>query len=339
MGRAFGGRKLEAITIHEGKELAPLLSKEETSVKIMGRYQKERKIDSFTSLSNLIPSPERQKRVANAIRESIDLERVKKNFIKTLKENGFEVSGFQPIIQSLEDLRKGNEKIYSPETLIASLDQGPLKKGIDRLLVKKGEAYKIVSHLYYQKGRLSLDQLEKDLLGISITGPERVESEILRIVKEDLYLLTPIAFLIVLILVFLHFRKWRTTLFALTPLAMGLIWMVGAMSLFGIRINFVNAVILPMIIGMGIDNGVHLMHRFLERGGKDAGQALRNTGRAIAMCSLTTMLGFGSLVTARYQALSTMGWVTILGMGFCLITSLCFLPTLLILWKEKYGDH
>jgi hypothetical protein len=339
MGRAFGGRNLEAITIHEGKELAPLLSKEETSVKIMGRYQKERKIDSFTSLSNLIPSPERQKRVANAIRESIDLERVKKNFIKTLKENGFEVSGFQPIIQSLEDLRKGNEKIYSPETLIASLDQGPLKKGIDRLLVKKGEAYKIVSHLYYQKGRLSLDQLEKDLLGISITGPERVESEILRIVKEDLYLLTPIAFLIVLILVFLHFRKWRTTLFALTPLAMGLIWMVGAMSLFGIRINFVNAVILPMIIGMGIDNGVHLMHRFLERGGKDAGQALRNTGRAIAMCSLTTMLGFGSLVTARYQALSTMGWVTILGMGFCLITSLCFLPTLLILWKEKYGDH
>jgi predicted RND superfamily exporter protein len=65
--------------------------------------------------------------------------------------------------------------------------------------------------------------------------------------------------------------------------------------------------------------------------------ALGMIGRAMAMCSLMTMLGFGSLVTARYQALSTLGWVTQLGMGFCLITPLCFLPTLLILSKEKHG--
>jgi predicted RND superfamily exporter protein len=335
MAKAFGGRKMEAVTIHEGKELQSLLFKEEELVKVLEKYQIEGKLDSFTSLSNLIPSPERQKRVANVIRESIDLERVRQNFIKALEKNGFEVSGYQPFIQSLEDLNRGDAKIFPPERLIASLDGGFFKKGIERLLVKKGETYKIVSHLYYQKGRLSLDRLEKDLSGISVTGPERVESEILRIVKEDLYLLTPIAFFIILFLVFLHFRTWRTTLFTLTPLTMGLVWMVGAMSLFGIRINFVNAVVLPMIIGMGIDNGVHLMHRYLEGEERDAGHALRTTGRAMVMCSLTTMLGFGSLITARYQALSTMGWVTILGIGFCLITSLCFLPTLLILWRGK----
>jgi predicted RND superfamily exporter protein len=97
-------------------------------------------------------------------------------------------------------------------------------------------------------------------------------------------------------------------------------------------------VVLPMIIGMGIDNGVHLMHRYLEEG-KGVGHTLRTTGRAMVMCSLTTMLGFGSLVTARYQALSNMGWVTILGMGFCLITSLCLLPTLLLLWKGNHGGR
>ena len=339
MAKAFGGRKLEAITIHEGKDLSSLLSKEEEIAKAFDRYQKEGKIDSFVSLSQFIPSPEKQRRVGRAIQESIDLEMARKNFIKELEENGFEVSGFQPFLQGLEELKKGNEKIYSPEILIASMNQGPLKKGLENLFVKKGENYKIVSHLYYQKGKLSLDQLEKDLPGVSLTGPEKVESEILRIVKEDLFLLTPIAFLLVFLLVFLHFKRWKTTLFTLMPLLMGLIWMLGAISLFGIRINFVNAVILPMIIGMGIDNSVHLMHRFLEGGGKDAGQALRSTGRAMAMCSLTTMLGFGSLATARYQALSTMGWVTILGMGFCLIAALCFLPTLLILSKEKYGKR
>jgi predicted RND superfamily exporter protein len=59
----------------------------------------------------------------------------------------------------------------------------------------------------------------------------------------------------------------------------------------------------------------------------------------MTMCTLTTILGFGSLVTARYQALTTMGWVTILGMGFCLITSLSFLPTVLILWKGRHGKQ
>jgi predicted RND superfamily exporter protein len=339
MARAFGGRKLEAILIHEGKDLSSLLSKEEGVVRVIERYQQDGKMDSFVSLSQFISSPKKQKEMVRAIQETIDLEKVRKNFIKELKENGFEISGFQPFLQGLEELKEGNGKIYPPEALIASLNQGPLKKGLENLIVKKGENYKIVSHLYYQRGKLSLDQLEKELQGVSMTGPEKVESEILRIVKEDLFFLTPVAFLIVLIMVFLHFRKWRTTLFTLMPLVMGLIWMVGAMALFGIRINFVNAVILPMIIGMGIDNSVHLMHRFLEGGGKDAGLALRTTGRAMAMCSLTTMLGFGSLATARYQALSTMGWVTILGMGFCLIAALCFLPSLVILWEQRRRER
>jgi predicted RND superfamily exporter protein len=339
MARAFGGRKLEAILIHEGKDLSSLLSKEEEVVRVIEGYQQDGKIDSFVSLSQFISSPKKQKEVVRAIQETIDLEKVKKNFNKELKENGFEVSGFQPFLQGLEELKEGNEKIYPPEALIASLNQGPLKKGLENLIVKKGENYKIVSHLYYQRGKLSLDQLEKELQGVSMTGPEKVESEILRIVKEDLFFLTPVAFLIVLFMVFLHFRRWRATLFTLMPLVMGLIWMVGAMSLFGIHINFVNAVILPMIIGMGIDNSLHLMNRFLEGGGRDAGLALRTTGRAMAMCSLTTMLGFGSLATARYQALSTMGWVTILGMGFCLIAALCFLPTLLILWEQRRRER
>ena len=339
MAKAFGGKKLEAITIHEGEDLSSLLSKEERIAETFDQYEKDGKIESFVSFSQFIPSPEKQKRVAKEIQESIDLEKVRKQFIKELDENGFEAIGFQPFLQGLEELKKGNEKIYPPETLIASLQRGPLKKGLENLFVKKGEGYKIVSHLYYQKGKLSLDQLEKELQGASMTGPEKVESEILRIVEEDLFFLTPIAFLIVFILVFLHFKRMKMTLLTLTPLVTGLIWTVGALSLFGIRINFVNAVILPMIIGMGIDNSVHLMHRFLEGGGKDAGYALRTTGRAMAMCSLTTILGFGSLITARYQALSTMGWVTILGMGFCLVAALCFLPALLMLWEQKRHEH
>ncbi len=337
MTKAFGGRRWEAMVIQEGQDLSSLLSKEEETVRILKRYQKEGKIDSFLSLSSLIPSPDQQKRVGRAIRESIDLKKVREDFIRALNENGFEAGEFQNILGSLEAMSAGNERLFMPEALLASLKQSPLNKGVDPLLQKYGETYRIVTPIYYQKEKLSLHQLERDLPTVSITGAERVESEILQVVKEDLFLLTPLSFLIILLLVFSHFRRWRITLFTLMPLLMGLVWMLGAMALLGIRINFVNAVILPMIIGMGIDNSIHLMHRYQEGGSKDPAHALSVTGRAMTMCSLTTMLGFGSLVTARYQALSTMGWVTILGMGFCLMASLTLLPTILILWRGRYG--
>ena len=338
MAEAFGGRKLEALAIHEGKDLTSLFAEEERTLKTFERLQKEGKIDSFVSISQFIPSPDEQKRRAEAFRSAIDLKKVKENLISALKENGFDVSGFGDFLQSLEAMSQGKEKIYAPEFLIPLIKESPLGKGIEPFLIQKEGVSRVVSHLYYQKGNLPLNQLEKALPGFSITGPERVESEILRVVKEDLFLLTPISFCFILLLVFSHFRRWRITLFTLIPLMIGLIWMLGAMALLQIRINFVNAVILPMIIGMGIDNSIHLMHRFWEGGGRDPLLALRNTGRAMTMCTLTTILGFGSLVTARYQALSTMGWVTILGMGFCLISSLCFLPALLILWKRRSGE-
>jgi len=336
--RTFGGRKLEALAVHEGKDLSALLSREEEAVKVLKRFQKEGKIDTFVSLCQFIPSPEEQRRRAEAIRKSIDLRRVKESLTQALQENGFERSGFQEVLQSLEEMSLGQEKVYSPETLMASLGRSPLKKGIEPFWVQRGETHRIISHIYYQKGHLDLDELERALPQVSITGPERVESEILRVVKEDLFLLTPISFVIILLLVFSHFRRWPLTLLTLMPLTMGLIWMLGAMALLKIQINFVNAVILPMIIGMGIDNSIHLMHRHLEAGEKDPLRALRQTGRAITLCTLTTILGFGSLVTARYQALTMMGWVTILGMGFCLITTLTLLPTILLL-KGRHGER
>ncbi len=335
MAKAFGSGRWEAMVIQEGEDLAALLTKEEEIARLLKRYQREGKIDSFLSLSSLLPSPEKQERIGNAIRASIDLKKVREDLIRALKGNGFDLDEFRDILQGLEALCLGKEKIFRPEDLLASLEQSPLKKGVEPLLQRREGRYRIVSPIYYQKGKLSLDQLEKDLPSVSITGAEKVESEIRRVVREDLFLLTPIALLIILLLVFSHFRRWKITLFTLMPLTMGLIWMLGAMALLKIPINFVNAVLLPMIMGMGIDNSIHLMHRYQEKNGRNPIYALKATGRAMTMCSLTTMLGFGSLITARYQALSIMGWVTILGMGFCLIASLTLLPTILILLERK----
>jgi len=338
MGRAFGGRKVEAAAIQEGRDLSCLLLKEEEMVKVFEKNKREGKMDpsiSISPASRFLPSIEKQKRIAHEIRKAVHLDEVERHLIKALNENGFFVPSFHKTLEALEELRLGKEKLFPPETLFLLLQKSPLGRGIGPRISQKGEHFKLSTPIYYPRGSLSFEELERQFPEVSFTGLERIETEILKIVKEDLFLLTPFAFLLILLLVFSHFKRPTLTLLTLLPLAIGLLWMMGAMAILGIHINFVNAVILPMIIGMGIDNSIHLMHRYLEGGGRDPIEALQKTARPMTLCSLTTMLGFGSLVTTRYQALSTMGWVTILGMGFCLINSMVLLPTIVLLVEKR----
>ena len=138
-------------------------------------------------------------------------------------------------------------------------------------------------------------------------------------------------FLVSLILL-IDFRSFRDTALALLPLGMGMVWMMGAMRVFEIPFNFANLVAVPLIIGVGIDNGVHVIHRVRLEGRKGMNVVLRHTGRAILIASLTTMIGFGSLALASHRGMASLGAVLLLGVGSCLITSTVVLPNLLVIF-------
>jgi hypothetical protein len=125
-------------------------------------------------------------------------------------------------------------------------------------------------------------------------------------------------------------RSVRSVLLASIPLVLGLVWMLGGMRLLGISYNFANLVAVPLILGVGIDNGVHVIHRMRLEGCEGMSVVLRHTGRAILMGSLTTMIGFGSLALAEHRGLASLGIVLILGVGSCLVTSTVVLPNLLV---------
>ena len=137
------------------------------------------------------------------------------------------------------------------------------------------------------------------------------------------------AALVVLILL-LDYRSPRDAALALIPLGVGVVWMMGGMRLVGISFNFANLVAVPLIIGVGIDNGVHVIHRVRLEGREGMDVVLRHTGRAILIASLTTMIGFGSLALAAHRGIASLGIVLLLGVGACLITSTVVLPNLLV---------
>jgi len=137
----------------------------------------------------------------------------------------------------------------------------------------------------------------------------------------------------VILLLLLDLRSFRYMFLGLLPLACGSIWMLGFMDIRGLDYNLANIFALPLILGVGIDNSVHLLHRY--RQDRDLNAAFKNTGSAIILSSTTTMIGFGSLHFASHQGMKTLGEILFVGVGCCLIAALTILPAVARFLPEK----
>ena len=161
--------------------------------------------------------------------------------------------------------------------------------------------------------------------------------ELIAKIKEDFRFAVWLSLGAVLVLVTIDFRRPITAVMALVPLVLGAVWMVGTMVLLGLSFNLVNVAVVPLIIGIGIDNGVHIIHRYRSETTDKIRLSVQHTGRAIFLSSITTMAGFGSLGLASYVAVASLGWVLLIGVFYCLFTSIVVLPIILSLIEKKVG--
>jgi hopanoid biosynthesis associated RND transporter like protein HpnN len=131
------------------------------------------------------------------------------------------------------------------------------------------------------------------------------------------------------LLVLFHFRSLSALLLALLPVAIGAIWLGGFMGYHDVPFNPANIMTLPLVIGIGVTNGIHILNRFAEE--QQPSILGRSTGKAVLVSGLTTCAGFGSLIFAQHRGISTLGSVMTVGVTTCMIAGLIVLPALLTL--------
>jgi predicted RND superfamily exporter protein len=125
-------------------------------------------------------------------------------------------------------------------------------------------------------------------------------------------------------------------LLALLPVAIGAIWLGGFMGFHDVPFNPANIMTLPLVIGIGVTNGIHILNRFAEE--QRPGILGTSTGKAVVVSGLTTCAGFGSLIFAQHRGISTLGSVMTVGVATCMIAGLAVLPAVLTLsekWRGK----
>lgn len=162
-----------------------------------------------------------------------------------------------------------------------------------------------------------------------------VAADMMKLMQREAPWMVLATFIIVCALMYLNFRSVRWTLLAILPLIVGLLWMLLLMEILDLRLNFYNLIVLPAVLGIGNDAGVHLVHRYRELGKGSLRHIVMTTGEHVTMGSLTTMVGFAGLFLSFHPGLNTIGQLAVVGIGSTLVAALFFLPAMIQLLEEK----
>jgi len=222
-----------------------------------------------------------------------------------------------------------NPEVITLETIPYNIRNQYVGKSGDLFLVTVFPKSNVWDQMFLERFSDELESVSKRATGLPV-----VYRRLIDLFSEDGKFATGLALVVIFLIILLDFRNTKKAILAIIPLVVGSLWMLGVMEISGLYLTMLNAMAVPMIIGIGVDDGIHIIHRYQLEGQNKHQIVFSSTGRAILLTSLTTMLGFGSLTFATYRGLGSMGIALFIGVGTCFLATVFILPAVMG-WVEK----
>ena len=206
-----------------------------------------------------------------------------------------------------------------------------------------GRHGKHLMRIYTTANIWDMDEMKKFVLAVRDIDPEATGSPLQTYessiqLREGFISAAYYAFGAVLLLTWLDFRSIVASFAALLPMFLGFMMMFGILGWLDLPLNPANMIVLPLIMGVGIDYGIHLIHDFRNCQPKRY-VVSSSTATSILITSLTTIIGFGSMMIASHRGLQSLGRVLVIGMACCLFTSVVVLPAILNLYTRNQQEE
>ena len=160
-------------------------------------------------------------------------------------------------------------------------------------------------------------------------------ANVLKTMMRDAPKAIGIAILVILFLLWIDLRNYKKVLLVTLPILLGEIWLIGFLFLSGLKLDFYSMVIVPAIMGMSIDNCIHIYHRYKETGYGSISKVIQTAGIASLIASTTNALGFLGLMFANHGGLASLGKVAILGLLATLLSTVVFFPAFLVFLEKR----
>lgn len=285
-------------------------------------------VDQMVSMFSMVPPPDQQERNYKILTDwnkelsEIDRESLPPEFqdkwdlaMKYLAAKPYDIDGvpqhLRQMFESIETARPENRGFLTFIYPVVDLWDG-------KQMLKYAE---------------EVEEIPVDAGTFNAAGAPILFAKLAKIVLFDARFSVILTFFLLLGILLVDFRRVSSTLIALTPLALGVGVMLGAMTLLDVQLNFMNVVVFPIVLGYGLSHGVYLMHRFYE--GSSPVQALRSVGTAVACSTLTTLAGWAALLAASHRGVKSMGMLACLGMTGTLLVTFTVMPAILQLLHDR----
>jgi predicted RND superfamily exporter protein len=333
IGRRFGVDRDLTIVVAEGPEIEPLLALDRRFVDELAKTAPQL---AGSGPSRLLPPADEQMRTSDLLRASATKVPA---FQTHLRAAAFDV-GFQP--GAFDQFAARLPQLLNPDQRLTY--EGYVQHGLTDLVshfvARTGAGFMTVA--YVEIG--GADDLSKIRAAAAAAGPQLkvtglpvVNAELAGRFRPQFAIGLLVGSAAVFLLMFATFKRLGLTLLALSPTVLGLIWSGAILAASGVELDLFSIFAILTLIGIGVDYGIHLVHRFSTEAGT-LDHALTRIAPTNLVAAGIALLGCGSLVTSDYPPLRSLGIVTVVSLSTCLITAVIVLPALLMV-LEKRSDH
>lgn len=323
MARAFGLPEESYVVLARGRQLEILLQHNEHLVKALHRRLPTL---SIQAPSTLLPSAGRQSVVrARIARELPPAGGIVDGLRRTSHAAGFNPGAFLPFERRVPQMTSPD--IALSVDAFAAHGLGDL---IQRFITRDGESWLLATYVFPKTDSdvaaveqlVSMNDSDATLTGLPLVNRELSAAFVPQFLRGLV-----IGSIAVVVLIALTFRDWRLSLLVLSPTAIGLVWGAGVLGALGIELDLFAMFAVVTFIGIGVDYGVHMVHRYRDVG--EVHVALAELAPVILVAGAITVLGYGTLVISSYPPLRSMGLVSIVSVISLVAASVVVLPVLL----------
>ncbi|MGZ3461527.1 MAG: MMPL family transporter, partial [Archangium sp.] len=172
---------------------------------------------------------------------------------------------------------------------------------------------------------------------LAVLDSNRIAARIFDMVRGDGPFILWSAAIVVFLTILISLRSFKRACLVAGPLFLGMLCLAGGMYLFNVQLNFINAVVLPNLLAIAVDNSVHLFHRYEEEGPGSLGHVVRHTGLAAVVATLSNAAGYGALLISHHAGLRSIGEIAVLGVVCTFLGTTVFFPAMLALMERWAG--
>lgn len=298
-------------------------------------------IAGYESMKVLKPSQRTVEGRRTVLRRDFDLRAASAGMAAALAAEGFRAEPFAPALERLAAFADG------AEPAAASADPDWVAWFQEKHAAVVDGDYRVATNVAAPEG-VQLPTLHGELTAAApeqlegvesyITGLPLVEHQARKVLEHGLPRLVAASLLILLLVLIVHYRNARIVAVGFVPLGGAVVLFLALFAAGGLPLSFFGMAAIPLLVGVGIDDHVFMLDRYLEDGRPgDLAATLSGAGRAIVVTTLTTLAGFGVLSLSRFDALASMGAAVALALAVAFCCSVVLLPALLVTFLPGEG--